>query len=161
MKLYFDRERSVFPTSVRLSDIIGDQFAPVICYELEEPVTAFFGARLEGTEYLLWEQTLSCPNDEYPCEGEVALGIETTATMADFLRDLMQVRPSTVKLMSYQWILGYSTGTMEGFVSDTWDASTRIVAGEICWGTIAAVVAVGAVFVGVIMSEEGKGKWRP
>ena len=147
MKLYFDRTRSVFPTSVRLGEIIGDQFAPVIVYDTDGAIPVFFGARFAGSEYLIWEGTLEGV-------GEITLELDTTITMADFLRDMLQTRPSTAKSMSYQWILGYSTDVMEGFVTDTWDAVTRVAAGEIGWGTIAAVVGVGAVFLGLVLAEE-------
>ena len=150
VNLSFDRARSVFPTSVRLGELLSDQFAPVILYDFEEPTAVFFGARVGGTEYLLWEGTLEGV-------GELTLELSTMATMSDFLRDVMEIRPSTAKAMSYQWLLGYSTDVMEGYVTDTWDSTTRIQAGEIGWGTIAAVVGVGAVLLGVVLTGPKRG----
>ena len=157
--LVFDRVRTVFPTSIRLNESINDVFRPVILYEITEPTDIFFGARVSGAEHLLWSQTLTCPDDIYPCSNEIILSFTDIVTMADFIGELIELPPNETKLMRYDWLLGYRTADGGGFVTDVWDATTLIQTSEIGLGTIAAIVGLGAIFVGAMLYEGGDRKW--
>jgi len=158
-KLVFDRARTVFPTSIRLNEPINDVFRPVILYEIAEPTDIFFGARVSGAEHLLWSQTLTCPDDIYPCSNEIVLSFTDIVTMEDFVRELIELQPSETKLMRYDWLLGHRTADGGGFVTDVWDATTLIQTSEIGLGTIAAVVGLGAIFVGALLYKGDSRQW--
>ena len=180
MKIYFDRVQSVFPTTIRPNDMISDQFAPVIRYQIEEPTNAFMGIRIGESDYLLWQSLLEAPEgiypfegqlssevaeqvavqdcccmeDRYPCAGEISLAVTPDVTMYEFLGEFAQTLPSETTRFNYKWLLGAMTDPMHGYVTDVWDASTKIVTGSIGFGTMAALVGVGAVVVGAIMLEK-------
>ena len=151
MKLEFDRTRSVFPTRIRLGDILNTQFAPVIVYEIDEPTQVFFGASVRGEDTLIWEATLVSP-DAYPYASEFSLSLSEPVKMADFIRGLGAYKPAGSDVLEYQWLLGYKTADMTGEVTDSWDAATIIEGGEFNLGLIALAVGIVGILVGVALT---------
>jgi len=144
----FDRERSYFPLSGKLSDEFNRNFKMVIIAEVTEPQTldVALAVRWKGRAYALGVETIRFP--EAGSYEIVATWTEKPPTIAELLKAFGEEPPEKTTEYPYTWLAGWLEDSRMT-VTDEWDTSLLVEIPPFPWEIVLPVAGLAIAGIGL------------